>query len=62
MKFSIARDNYEISDALLSAIVRAIDKAVSEDVPNQLRSMPLETNNCLYPGRFYQPESSHFFY
>ena len=47
MKFSIASDNYEISDALLSAIVRAIDKAVSEDVPNQLRSMPLETNNYI---------------
>ncbi len=47
MKFSIADDNYEISDALLYAIVRSIDKAVSEDVPNQLRAMPLETNNYI---------------
>lgn len=47
MKFFIAGDNYEISDDLLSAIVRAIDKAVSEDVPNQLRTMPLETNNYI---------------
>lgn len=47
MKFSIAGDTYEISDALLNAIVRAIDKAVSEDVPNQLRIMPLETNNYI---------------
>ena len=47
MKFSIASHSYEISDALLSAIVRAIDKAVSEDVPNQLRTMPLETNNYI---------------
>lgn len=47
MKFSIAGNNHEISDSLLSAIVRAIDKAVSEDVPNQLRTMPLETNNYI---------------
>ena len=47
MKFSIAGNNYEISDVLLSVIVRAIDKAVSEDVPNQLRTMPLETNNYI---------------
>ena len=47
MKFTIERDIYEISDALLNAIVRSIDKAVSEDVPAQLRSMPLETNNSI---------------
>ena len=47
MKFSVAGKSYEISDDLLSAIVRAIDKAISEDVPNQLRTMPLETNNYI---------------
>lgn len=47
MKFSIASDTFEISDALLNAIVRSIDKAVSEDVPSQLRAMPLETNNYI---------------
>ena len=47
MKFSIASDTYEISDTLLNAIVRSIDKAVSEDVPSQLRAMPLETNNYI---------------
>ncbi|MBR0194800.1 MAG: hypothetical protein IJQ32_00945 [Paludibacteraceae bacterium] len=47
MKISIAGENFEISGALLSAIVRSIDKAISEDVPGQLRVMPLETNNYL---------------
>ena len=47
MKLSIAGSNYEISDSLLNAIVRSIDKAVSEDVPAQLRAMPLETNNYI---------------
>lgn len=47
MRLSIADDYYEISDALLNAIVRSIDKAVSEDVPTQLRAMPLETNNYI---------------
>lgn len=47
MKFSIASNTYEISDALLTAVVRSIDKAVSEDVPNQLRTMPLETDNYI---------------
>lgn len=47
MKFSIGNEPFEIDDALLSAIVRAIDKAVSEDVPNQLRELSLETNNYI---------------
>lgn len=47
MRFTIGNDQFEISDTLLRAIVRAIDKAVSEDIPNQLRSMPLETNNYI---------------
>ena len=37
MKFSIASDNHEISDALLSAIVRAIDKAVSEELNKKFK-------------------------
>ena len=47
MKFSIGNESHEIDDVLLSAIVRAIDKAVSEDVPNQLRELNLETNNYI---------------
>ena len=47
MHLFIGNDYFELSDTLISAIIRAIDKAVSEDVPNQLRSMPLETNNYI---------------
>lgn len=47
MKFSIGNEPFEIDDALLIAIVRAIEKAVSEDTPNQLRDLSLETNNYI---------------
>lgn len=47
MKFSVGNESCELSDTLLNAIVCSIDKAVSEDVPNQLRKYPLETNNYI---------------
>lgn len=47
MQLCIGTDFFDIRDALLTAIVRAIDKAVCEDVPSQLREMPLETNNYI---------------
>ena len=47
MRFSIGNEQFELSDALLSAVVRAIDKAISEDVPNQIHTMPLETSNYI---------------
>ena len=47
MRLFIGNDSFELRDDLLRAIVRAIDKAVSEDIPNQLKDMPLETNNYI---------------
>ena len=47
MRIFIGDGHYELNDDLLSAIVRAIDKAVSEDVPNQMNGTPLETNNYI---------------
>lgn len=47
MLLTIMGKNCEIDDSLLIAIVRAIDKAVSEDVPNQRKALALETNNYI---------------
>lgn len=44
MTFSISNSH---ADFDLELIVRAIDKAIREDVPNQLREHPLETNNYI---------------
>ena len=48
MRLFIGDEQYELNDSLLSAIVRAIDKAISVDIPNQLRENPLETNNYIH--------------
>lgn len=47
MQLFIGNERFEISDGLLTAVVRAIEKAVSEDVPNQVRELRIETNNYI---------------
>lgn len=48
MRLFIGNDYYELHDSLLRAIVQAVDKAVSVDIPNQRRDNPLETNNYIH--------------
>lgn len=47
MKFSIVIDNRELSDWIVYNIIHSIDKAISEDVPNQRHELSLETKNYI---------------